>query len=53
MSNNTENRVLNRMGARQLTQNEIDQINGARLVPTLLSVLITGPASHPDEFRDE
>jgi hypothetical protein len=29
MSSNNENRVLNRRGARQLTSEELEQINGA------------------------
>ena len=30
MSNNNENRVLSRMGARQLTQNEVEQVAGGK-----------------------
>jgi hypothetical protein len=41
MSNNTnENRVLGRMGARKLTDNETEQIAGG-VIPTLLSVIRT------------
>jgi hypothetical protein len=48
---NENNRVLTRKGARQLTQNEMEQITGAAL--TLASVLGTGPISHPDEVLDQ
>lgn len=40
MSNKNDNRVLNRMGARQLSQNELDGVAGG-IVPTLLSVIFT------------
>ena len=40
MSNNHENRVLNRMGARQLSQNELEGVGGG-FIPTLLSVIFT------------
>lgn len=51
MSNNNENRVLNRMGARQLTPNEIEQVAAAKL--TLASELLTGPVSNPDDILDQ
>lgn len=51
MSNNDENRVLSRMGARQLTQNEVEQVAGGKI--TVASVLITGPVNHPDESLDQ
>jgi hypothetical protein len=51
MSNNNANRVLNRMGARQLTANEIEQVAAAKL--TFASVLITAPVSNPDESFDQ
>lgn len=51
MSNNKENRVLSRMGARQLTQNEIEEVAGAKL--TLASDLLTGPISNPDDILDQ
>jgi hypothetical protein len=51
MSNNNENRVLSRMGARQLTPNEIEQVAAAKL--TFASVLITAPVSNPDESFDQ
>jgi hypothetical protein len=40
MSNTANNRVLTRMGARQLGQNEINGVAGG-IVPTLLSVIFT------------
>jgi len=40
MSNNNENRVLNRMGARQLGQDEVPGVSGG-FIPTLLSVIYT------------
>jgi hypothetical protein len=51
MSNNNKNRVLSRMGARQLTANEIEQVAAAKL--TFASVLITAPISNPDETFDQ
>ena len=51
MSNNNKNRVLSRMGARQLTANEIEQVAAAKL--TFASVLITAPVSNPDESFDQ
>jgi hypothetical protein len=50
MSNNN-NRVLGRMGARPLKQHEIAGVSGG-LIPTRLSVLVTGPSSHPDQSFD-
>lgn len=47
----TNHRVLNRMGARQLTQKEIEQIAGGG-VSTHASLVLTGPASNPDTGRD-
>ncbi len=44
MSNNNENRVLGRMGARKLTDNEAEQIVGG-VIPTLLSVIRTNNGS--------
>jgi hypothetical protein len=53
MSNENNNRVLTRMGARQLTQNEIEQVTGAR-ISSLLSVIITHSATGAvDERLDE
>lgn len=50
MSNENNNRVLSRMGARKLTENEIDRIYGG--IPTLLSVMLTLPATNPDRHLD-
>ncbi|HEY7402260.1 MAG TPA: hypothetical protein VIB39_01965 [Candidatus Angelobacter sp.] len=50
MSNENNNRVLSRMGARQLAQNEIDEVAGG--IPTLLSVILTGSSSNPDHRLD-
>jgi len=47
---NDNNRVLSRTGARQLTKNEIDNIGGG--IPTLLSIIRTGPLVDPDTIRD-
>jgi len=52
MSSENNNRVLSRMGARQLTQNEIEQVTGAR-ISSLLSVIITGSEGNRDERLDE
>ena len=49
MSNNNENRVLSRMGARQLTKNELDQIVGSGGGGfTHASHIPTSPISNPD-----
>jgi hypothetical protein len=53
MSNNQENRVLSRRGARELTQNETQSVTGGVIIPSLLSVIHTGPASNPDHSLDE
>jgi hypothetical protein len=45
------NRTLNRMGARKLSQNELEEVSGG-LIPTRLSVLVTGPSSNPDQSLD-
>ena len=47
----TNNRVLNRIGARQLTQKEMEQIAGGG-VSTRASITLTGPANNPDTGRD-
>jgi hypothetical protein len=52
MSQENNNRVLSRMGARQLTQREIERVNGARTI-SILSVIHTGSASNPDFTLDE
>jgi len=51
MSNNHTNRVLSRMGARQLTQNEVEKVAGGKL--TFASVLVTGPVNNPDDTFDQ
>lgn len=51
MSNNNDNRVLSRMGARQLSQNEAEEVAGGKL--TFASVLLTAPISNPDETFDQ
>lgn len=51
MSSDGNNRVLSRMGARQLTQNEIDGVAGG-FIPTRLTVLVTGTSSNPDQGLD-
>jgi hypothetical protein len=52
MSNENNNRVLSRMGARQLTQNEIDRIGGG-VIPTRLTAILTAPVTDPDRRLDE
>ena len=48
MSN--DNRVLNRMGARQLKEEDLEGITGG--AATLLSVIPTGTPSNPDQRTD-
>jgi hypothetical protein len=52
MSNNHSNRVLSRMGARELTPSEIDRIGGG-FVPTRLTAMLTAPVTNPDRNIDE
>jgi hypothetical protein len=52
MSNNNENRVLNRRGARQLTPNELEQITGAGGGNTRASLTGTNTMSNPDSDMD-
>jgi hypothetical protein len=47
---NDNNRVLTRRGARQLSQDEIDQTAGG--IPTLLSVIVTNTNGNPDQRLD-
>lgn len=47
----TNHRVLSRMGARQLTQNGLEQIAGGDR-NTHVSLVLTGPVSNPDTGRD-
>jgi hypothetical protein len=51
MSNDNNNRVLIRMGARQLAKAELDQVGAAKL--TFASVLVTGPVNNPDDSFDQ
>jgi hypothetical protein len=46
MSNKDNNRVLTRIGARKLCQEELDGVSGG-LIPTRLSVLVTGRPAIP------
>lgn len=48
---NDNNRVLSRRGARQLTQNETEQITAA--ANTVATALPTSPISHPDTMFDQ
>jgi len=50
MSNDSK-RVLVRRGARQLTQNETEQITAA--ANTVATALPTSPISHPDTMFDQ
>ena len=50
MSNDNK-RVLVRKGARQLTQNETEQITAA--ANTVATALPTSPISHPDTMFDQ
>ena len=51
MPNKDNNRVLTRVGARKLSQSELDEIFGG-LIPTRLTVLATGPSNNPDHSFD-
>lgn len=46
MSNKNNHRVLSRMGARQLNQNDLDGVTGGNA--TLLSVIRTGTPTSQD-----
>ena len=52
MSNRNDNRVLGRMGARQLTENEVELISAGGGGNTHASLTMTGPASNPDTGMD-
>jgi hypothetical protein len=52
MSNNHENRVLTRRGARQLTSDELEQINGAGGPFTRASLTGTNTMHSPDTDMD-
>jgi len=46
--NRQDNRVLTRMGARQLTEDELNKINGACCRNTRASQFPTGSSTDPD-----
>jgi hypothetical protein len=51
MSNDKKNRVLNRLGALELTPEETQQVAGADIA-TRLSRIVTGTASNSDVSID-
>jgi hypothetical protein len=51
MPDESNHRVLSRMGARPLSQDELDAVPGG-LIPTRLTLLATGPSSNPDQSFD-
>ena len=51
MSSNNNNRVLNRNGARRLSDQEIAQITGGKITP--LTLMLTGSPSGTDETPDQ
>jgi hypothetical protein len=51
MSNENNNRVLGRMGARPLTQSEVELVAGGKL--TFATALATGPVNNPDDTFDQ
>ena len=52
MSNNNENRVLSRIGARQLTSDELEQVTGAGGPFTRASLTGTGTMLSSDSDMD-
>jgi hypothetical protein len=46
-----KDRVLNRIGAHELTREEIDNVVGAH-ISTRVSFIVTGPTSNPDHSID-
>jgi hypothetical protein len=50
MSNHNDNRVLGRMGARQLTENEVDEVTGGS--SGLMTLILTGSIKNPDRHVD-
>jgi hypothetical protein len=52
MSTQNNNRVISRIGARQLTQDEVEQITGARTI-TVATALPTGTLHNPDTMLDQ
>lgn len=51
MSNDSRNRVLNRLGALELTPEETEKVAGSH-ISTRLSRIVTGTASNPDVTFD-
>lgn len=52
MSNSNDRRVLSRVGARELTMEEMEKITGSRDRNTHASQVPTGTPSAPDENFD-
>ena len=53
MSSNNNNRVLNRMGARQLNGKELEEVAGGSHI-TLLSAILTGaPHGNGHDLRSD
>jgi hypothetical protein len=52
MSKENDNRVLSRMGARQLTRSEIERVTGAQ-TSTIGTLILTGNIHNPDRHVDE
>lgn len=52
MSHNHEIRVLSRIGARELTQDELDKIFGSENCCTRATLMMTGTPKAPDENYD-
>jgi bacteriocin-like protein len=48
---NDNNRALNRMGARKLTENEMEEISGGKF--TFATALLTGSVDNPDATPDQ
>lgn len=44
-------RVLNRIGAHELTPEDLERVNGARL-STVATLILTGPIYNPDGTLD-
>ena len=54
LNNKNQARVLSRMGAREITPSEAEQITGSSaFIPTLLSVIMTGVPLVTDHRLDE
>lgn len=52
MPNNKDDRVLSRLGARELTSDEMNRIIGSGDKNTRASLILTGTPSNPDENFD-